>query len=1360
MSRPGEGRRRVATRVLLVLALVLAGGALFHLYRESLAPTRIAFVNFSEFQLARIERAREGRWIRIEALPLDRLATARRYDAVYLFGRGLFLTPEQQEWLRDASRRGTAVFVDAAMNPEMDLSSLGEVEREWVAAYFRNGGSANYRRLLDYTRHELDGKRWFAASPEAAESIPDDVFFHLDEAVALEELEVFEEHLRAVGSYTPQGARVALVTSVPGPFNANRDHLDVIIRTLEERGMNVFPISARRKRLEMLRAVEPDLVVYMPHGRLLDGPDSALAWLRERNVPVLSPLSVFGPYEEWLEDDRGMFGSMLTMNVVLPEIDGAVAPFTVAAQFRDPAGYRIFDGIPERVESFGDMVEQWLALARKPNAEKKVAIYFFRGPGLSALTAGGLEVVPSLHNLLLRLRDEGYRVDGLPDSEEAFAALIQKQGTVLEPYARGAIESFFATGAPALVEVERYREWAGRGMPAELFRQVEEKYGPAPGRYLSTVRDGREHIGVARIEFGNVAILPQPLPAAGDDTFQLVHGADVAPPHPYVASYLWSRYGFGADAILHFGTHGSLEFLPGKQIALSPLDWSDALIGTTPHFYVYTVSNVGEGIIAKRRSYATTVTHLTPAFQEGGTYDELGELEERLQTFSTMADGPLRAEYARSISARARALDLYPALRLDPSEDLTEEQIFQLTNLVEEIAYEKIPSGLYTLGRPYRPEQVLSTVRLMTIDPVAHSLADLDLVGGRVTDADLRNALLFNQRYRDPAGALIDRVLAQPTLVAQEIERLVSTDDRERARAIAAASRGDVDPAEQRFSQAVLRIEESLSSVPVYLDALRRSPAAELDMAVNALAGGFVAPSPGGDPIRNPAAVPTGRNLFSIDAERTPSPEGWAVGVALAESLLESHLQAHGRYPRKVSFTLWPGDFIATEGATLAQAIYLLGVEPIRDPQGRVVDVRLVPADQLGRPRIDVVLQTAGQLRDLAASRLFLINKAVAMAAEAEAAEGSENFVRESAVRAEQALKERGLSPREARNLSTARVFGGIGGAYGTNIMGMVESGDRWSDEAEVARTYINNMGAMYGREDGWGDFQDGVFEAALLDTEIVVQPRESNTWGPLSLDHVYEFMGGLSLAVRQVTGRDPDAYFSDYRNPSRPRVQELTEAVWVEARSTLLNPASIREYMDGGASSAERYAETFRNAYGWSVMKPDAIDDALWDQLHDVYVRDRHSLGLREFFERENPYALQEMTAVMLETVRKGYWNATPEQVREIATLHGDLVATHDASCSAFVCDNASLSLMIRELLDPGLAETYADRIAAALVPASTEAQDALTLEREQLRSAADAAPLPGGTFAWAVFGILGVAGGLALFVLRRRREATWSSS
>lgn len=496
------------------------------------------------------------------------------------------------------------------------------------------------------------------------------------------------------------------------------------------------------------------------------------------------------------------------------------------------------------------------------------------------------------------------------------------------------------------------------------------------------------------------------------------------------------------------------------------------------------------------------------------------------------------------------------------------------------------------------------------------------------------------------------------------------------------------------FSLAVTEVERTIKNIGNYKNALLTSPEEELASLMNALKGGYTTPTPGGDPIANPNTLPTGRNMYAINAEATPTESAWEKGIALAKQTIDTYKQRHNdSIPRKVSYTLWSSEFIETGGATIAQVLYMLGVEPVRDAFGRVSDLKLIPSAELGRPRIDVVVQTSGQLRDLAASRLFLINRAVEMAAGAKD-DKYENQVATSVIEAERVLTEKGLSPKDAREISTFRIFGGINGMYGTGIQEMVESGDRWENESELATTYLNNMGAYYGSEKNWEVFQKFAFEAALTRTDVVVQPRQSNTWGALSLDHVYEFMGGMNLAVRNVTGKDPDAYLSDYRNRNNMKMQELKEAVGVESRTTILNPVYIKEKMKGGASSASEFAEVITNTYGWNVMKPAAIDKELWDNIYNVYVKDELNLGVKKYFEQQNPAALEEMTAVMLESARKGLWKASEEQVAELSKLHTEIVNNYRPSCSGFVCDNAKLRDYIASKADTPTAAQYKENI------------------------------------------------------------------
>jgi cobaltochelatase CobN len=1540
-------------RLLPILLALLLVGSLGYGYQRWLSPTRIAMVNYEDFQVARVVKSNQGRLIRIDTVPLAELERVADYDAVLLFGRALNLEPVQQEFLRSEGIKGLKLYMEAPTNPNIDVTNLRGRDLDYIGDYLQYGGTLNYRHMLNYIRREFDGKTLFTGATEPPIALSQDLLFHLEEEALFETVDAFRSYASERGIHKPGQPRVALLTSVPGPFNANRDHVDGLIRSLADRGLNVYPMAAINRRLEFLEAIDPAAVVFMPHGRItLNDADRAMAWLKQRNVPLFGPLSVFQDHDQWEGDQQGMAGAIMTMSVVLPEFDGTVTPYAIAAKYPDELGYQIFKPIPERMEKFTALVRRWIDLRTLPNSDKRLAIYYYKGPGRNAMVAGGLEVAESLYNTLGSLRDAGYRVDNLPATLAGFKDLVARSGLVLGPYAQGDIARFLDEGEPALVAAADFDRWCASEIDPALCQAVSDRYGPTPGSYMTTVVDGQDHVAVARIEFGNVAILPQPLPGIGENTFALVHGTRTAPPHPYVASYLWTRKAFQPHAILHFGTHGSLEFTPWKQVALAGTDWADALVGGIPHFYPYTINNVGEAMIAKRRSYATIISHLTAPFMESGLHDEMKLLGDRLLRYHQLEEGAVKAGVAEGIRELAVALKIPEQLQIAAGGAWTEADYFALSNHVETLANEKVNSGLYTLNEVYEPEEVTATARLIATDPLAYSLARLDEIRGAVSRARLDDELYFDASYRQPSRRRVERVLAgeDPEAVLREV---LSAADRQRSAEYLAANRrltdGEIiggfiamgsmkadltastevstadlakaedllvkivphpgrldfirslesekrfemasksldpelfaqaqtiaraipamregleistipevnellrlmqkpavyeqvflllaDPAlaervageralvarenlerglgaanlqalslaldgarlaaelpaldrprleafldtlafyrdhpdlaetpgvertagfdalaalqavddygarlvraselaservraldqlDKDFAYAVQTIEDNVRGITGYRDALLASPRLEMEALVNALAGGYVPPTSGGDLVRNPRTLPTGRNMYSVDAEQTPSEEAWQVGVALGEALIDSHRAAHGgAYPRKVTFTLWPGDFILTEGAQLAQIFYLLGVEPVRDPFNRVVSVRVIPLERLGRPRIDVVAQTAGQFRDLAASRIYLINQAIEMVARLDEGE-ADNFVRSGVVKSERLMIDRGLSPAEARELATTRVFGGVNGAYGTGIMGFVEKGDAWEEDGDVAEQYINNMGAVYGKGDKWSYFRAGVFEAALQDAEVVVQPRESNEWGALSLDHVYEFMGGLNLAVRSVTGEDPEAYFNDFRNADQARVQTLEEAVWTEAQATLFNPEYIRQMQKGSASAAEKMAENFRNTYGWNVMKPDAIRDAVWDELYDTYVQDKYDLQVQAFFEQQNPYALQEMTAVMMETARKGLWEASTEQLAAMAALHAELIEKYDAGCSGFVCNNTRLREFISQALPEDRRENYAAKIRRSLAAPADAERDSMVLEKETLRDAAqDERPL-----------------------------------
>lgn len=1424
-------------------------------WRTWLGTTRIALVNFQPLTSGHIAKANDNVLISLEDVDAENIENIGKYDLVLINAMGLKITEAQRAEVKKLAEKGLPVMALSVTNPANDICSLDTATAARIVAYMDNGGRENYRNLLRYVRKHIDKKILLAPEAEAPREHPSSLLYHLDpknpdaEELGFNSVREYEAFLQKNGLFKKDAPRI-IVTGIMGqPFE--------LVAELERQNFVVYHVDDAQEFIAgaHIDSVSPSAMINMAHGRL---GDDVVAYLLRQNIPFFAPINVQSERDKWENSKQGLSGGYLSQTVGMPELDGALLPYAVFAHKRDKEGLLQVHAMPDRVKDFATTIRHYVALKSKKNADKRIAVVYYKGPGQSALVAQGMEVVPSLYNFLVRLRREGYNVSGLPASAAELGRLIQARGGLLGTYDVGKMQDFLRKGKPEMVTRSQFESWVKESLPAEDYKAVEKAYGAFPGKYLST-EDGR--LGIPRLRFGNVVIMPQPAAAMGNDEFKIAHGVDAVPPHLYLASYLWAQHGFKADALIHFGTHGSLEFTPRKQVALSTHDWADRLVGTMPHFYLYSIANVGEAIIAKRRSYGAIQSYLTAPFMESNLRSTYRDLDKAIQHYNALLWAAASMQQNTGKSAKAPALNarqqaevnkaslavkaltiqmgIHRSLGLDSvrTRPYSEVDIARIEHFAEELSNEKINGRPYVLGEVYTPAHIESSVYAMATDPIAYSQLAIDKLQHRVPADFERRAALFTQKYLVPARQLVGRLLHQEGMVSDQticqVARITPQQLNE-AREVYAAltqphggmmaammakggqkggmpamkgkmpaghpgamkghpgqkmgtaaktvadssvksadkgktpasaghphgasgmSHGQMPPAmaaamaqqakggkpaamghpttakgqpnaakgggsraekmarmraamaamskqpeytkeQKAMAYAVAEVERTLRNVQNYRYALLQSPEKELNTLMRSLSGGYTAPSAGGDPIANPNSLPSGRNLYSINAEATPTESAWEKGKQLARNTIEEYRRRHhDSIPRKVSYTFWSSEFIETEGATLAQAFYMLGVEPLRDAFGRVNDLRLIPSKELGRPRIDVVVQTSGQLRDLAASRLFLLQKAVEMAAEAKD-DKYENQVASGVVESERLLIEKGISPKEARAWAARRIFGGVNGNYGTGIQEVAMASDKWTDRKQIAEAYLNNMGAFYGDQKQWEDHQSKAFEAALTRTDVVIQPRQNNTWGALSLDHVFEFMGGMNLTVRQVTGKEPDAYLADYRNHNHMRMQEVKEAIGVESRTSMFNPTYLKEQMKGGEGAAAGLEELVQNTFGWEVMKPEAIDNEMWDEIFDTYVKDKHNLGMREYFERVSPAALQGISAIMLESARKGMWKASPDKVKALAKLHTELVAKYDAAGTEFVNDNQKLQQFIASKVSSAEAQAYKDRIDAA---------------------------------------------------------------
>ena len=1586
--------------------------------------TNIGLINFRDSQMAEISKANDNHFIKpVQVDPKESdFSELVDFPVIYLSHISI-LTAEQKENLKIAMDNGAKVHVLMATSKENDFSNITGDDLKYIKESFKYDGVENTKRWLNYSRKIFDKKEMFTAEVTPVKVYPKDVFYRIGTDDYFEESDKYWSYYKEKGLYKEGKDTIVIMSTNNGPQSQFRSYMDEMILELEKRNFNVVCLAGFEKKLENLKKLNPQMVISFPHGRLAKG-DKSVDWLKENDILYLTPQLIYQTEKEWKEDQQGISGGIMGQNIVVPELDGAIQPYAIAAKYITEDGYHTFKPIPGRIETFSENAERWLSLKGKENAEKKLAIYYYKGAGKNAMVAGGLEVGQSIFSLLNNLKKEGYNLGDL-GTYESFIDRINTEGPLLGDYAKGAFEKFLEEGKPELISTEEYVSWCKSELDPTSYQNVIKTYGEAPGNYLTTTKGEEKFLAIPRVLFGNIALIPV-LPAAlGENEFKLAHGVKKAPPHPYIASYLWARMGFKADVVAHFGAHGSVEFTPWKQLVLSLQDWPEALIAPVPHLYIYSIDNIGEAMMAKRRTYATMVSHLTPPYSDSELYDELKDIADVLHKYGELQEGNLKQTYKKKIHKIIDSIHIDKDLELSKEEiaTLSDETVEIIHHYLHEVEGEKITMGLHTLGVNQTDEERNETVRMMAIDPISTSLEQLaenknvkpvakhnhgkihsfddidptdytaqasfminqiilkdadpikmfghengllleqlqakygepektaisDYYGGsyarkkaskkeelvydikthkmvpksslkadkKKKKKDTKEELVYDKKthkmvpksslkssgeskkkdddkeelvydinthkmvpksslkpeevtlekakqwlihlsatrasskaidhlqtdegFKELSGLLdkksftqfktatafnknglwkvkalenktfvkllnfvqdsvqkleafaslkeqktidiissyrakLDKNTVEKAMQKESLDKILSLykfkeDDldkkyksaskaelektksvldfyTENKEAIIASSSESTNLSilkkilesekgfenlvtkqesihhllkkeiqkEKNILASLLQLKSSLLDIKNYEHGISISPSLELDAFVNGMNGGFIAPSSGGDPVSNPLSVPTGKNLYSINEQVTPTKEAFETGQLLAEQILQKHIAKHGDYPKKIAYSLWGGEFIRNQGMNIGQIFFMLGVEPVRNSFGRVHDVKLIPMDILKRPRIDVLVQTSGQFRDIAASRIYLINKAVQLAAEADdATDQYKNYVKEGTLLAEKQLKEKGFSPEEAQKFSTTRVFGGLNGNYGTGIMGLVEQGDKWETEQEIADTYIGNMGAMYG-EDNWANYKKGMFETMMSNTEIVIHPRTSNETGPISLDHVYEFMGGLTASIRVTTGKDPDGYFNDARNRYNPKVQSLKEAIWTETRANLFNPKFIKAQMEEGETAAENFAENFRDTYGWNVMKPAAIDKEIWEGYYDIYVMDKKNLGTKEFFENKNPYALQEMTAVMLETIRKGYWKPSEAVKKDIAKLHAELVKDHEAGCSGFVCDNSKLKEMIASLLDDDLNKSYQDAIDNVRTGSSEKAeeQEGMVLEKE----------------------------------------------
>jgi cobaltochelatase CobN len=921
----------------------------------------------------------------------------------------------------------------------------------------------------------------------------------------------------------------------------------------------------------------------------LDGETWDVDAIAALGMPIVQAPSAGTSRAVWEASSAGLGPYDATSGVAIPEFDGRViAPvfaFNEVVDDGDELGVsvRAYRTVPDRVARVAGIATRFARLRHTPTSERRIVVVLSAYPTRRSRlgNAVGLDTPASAIALLDALAGTGYAVEGYPHDGDRLMAMLA-DGLTYEAEALTPAQLAAAAGS---LDGRHYADWFA-SLPDDARAEVEGAWGAAPG--AQRLHDGA--LVFNGIEFGNVLVAVQPPRGYGDDPVAVYHSPNLPPAHHYLAFYRWLDEVWGADAIVHLGKHGTLEWLPGKALALSAACWPDAALGDVPVFYPFVVNDPGEGAQAKRRTHAVVIDHLLPPMTRADTYDELAHLEQLFDEYAQLQS----LDPSKLPALRERIWDVLTTASIDrdlgidgaPSDEQFDDLLLHVDGYLCELKDAQIRGGLHTLGQP----------------PAGETLVDLVLAITRL-----------------PHG----RVPSLRAAVADELG--VDLDDPRALDAIDARSRAHVEGAAARGWTIDLGDPPTVQWACRWLVPRLGETTDEIANLLTGLDGGYVPAGPSGALTRGGAHVlPTGRNFYALDPKALPTQLAWEVGRRLAGELVARHLDEEGAYPHTVGLVLWGTAAMRTQGDDVAEALALLGVRPVWEAESRrIVGLEPVPLEELGRPRIDVTLRISGFFRDAFPNLVHLVDDAVALAASLRE-DAEDNFVR-------------------AAGNDDPRIFGPAVGAYGTGILQVLEQRN-WRSDDDLADVYIAWSGFSYGRRD-FGTPAHDAMRRRFAVIDVAVKNQDNREHDIFDSDDYLQEHGGMIATIRSLTGRDPKSWFGDSANPARPVVRSLAEEAARVVRTRVVNPRWIEAMQRHGYKGAFEMSATVDYLFGYDATA-HVVDDWMYERVTDAYVADP---AVRKFFEQSNPWALRAIAERLLEASDRGMWDAS---AHALATL------------------------------------------------------------------------------------------------------------
>ncbi len=829
-----------------------------------------------------------------------------------------------------------------------------------------------------------------------------------------------------------------------------------------------------------------------------------------------------------------------------------------------------------------------------------------------------INIPPSILGTLRKLKEQGYRVDSLPPNGDVLQYMMVNKGRNIPAYSKNEIDDYVKTAAPILVPEEQYKKWFYSELSKENQDLVISKQGAPPGNIMVWEKQGKKYIVLPRLQFGNILLAPQPSIGFLDDSLFIKSKGSLPPSHNFLAFYWWLQKEYKADAFLHYGAYGDDVHLPGKELFLSKDDFPDIIMGKVPNIYIWPMETIGIAMLAKRRTYAVIVDHLVAPILPAQFSVDYANLVDAIHYFNESSIPDLKENYRKSITLQINKLKFQDMLGVNLKEGrlITDEEIIQVSNFLNYMSIQSTPQGMHVFGEAPPDSSIVPYIAYIML----YNTDFYEKLKSRgIIDGDF-NTAASSEKVLSLLRKLIDGTGTSQDALSEALEK------------------------EIKFARLVKKN-------------LLASGESENTGLLKALSGKYVSPGPGGTPLSNPDALPTGRNMYGISTNNIPTKEAFEVGKKLLDQTLQDYRKQHGDYPHRVSFSLTGMAPFSDMGVMEAQIFYLLGMKPQWNEGGKIVGVEAIPHKELGRPRIDPLVSVNGIYLKNFPNLVEFLDVAIQMAS---SIQEDSNYVRLAKEEIKKQILVNGIdSTQGVEKMAGTRIFGTEAGESSARLVWLIPRSGSWNKQEELGDVWMKSRSYTYGK-DQWSQQNELLYLYVLMGREVIISNWGNSLYGPLTNHHYSEETGGLALATELLSKKQPEIVIQDLRNKKNPNAQQLKDVLDAELLSTGFNKEWMQSQMKEGYQGGTQFMQIADNLFQWKSVNTTAISESIWKRMYSIYLNDEFKLSINQWSNTNNPYAHQEMIAVMLEADRKGYWNATQEEKNTMVKIYAESITKY----------------------------------------------------------------------------------------------------